>query len=437
MSSRWVRRSPKASCSSPWSTRTIVRRSSSSTVCTVAALVLVCLLLSETTSAPCRRAWRFSTVDENIVHTEDVIDRADLEGLEGMEIGMPEIKCVVLPEGPDAIVLKSRRFVIDIISFWTPECAILISQSLSKLEVKRQWQAHSEPKHRKTATQTRGHPPKIYELQDFFFMHFVEAMYMISTEGMNEVEEKLFFVIMYVGTISRKTISIKCDKRQSTTRFSDETERRPKIPKASGLRRPQKRKKKDPESPSASHDWGNHWAKGRLSKRATQRKKQLSRRLQGGMKDDEMMSSSGSGEDSNMRRRQWLRRNTTQWTTRSSLKGKFMMPQEDRKKKWKVHCRKFQVNPMDLRKMKQTNETILQSVGVQLQGMNTTIETLKTSTDKLCSEHEQMHLSSTTNIKTSELKSKKLRKNGWRKLVATIVSSRCGNQTKKGRNDHV
>ena len=37
---------------------------------------------------------------------------------------------------------------------------------------------------------------------------------------------------------------------------------------------------------------------------------------------------------------------------------------------------KFQVNTMECMEkvMKQTNETILQSVGVQLQAMNTTIE---------------------------------------------------------------
>ena len=42
-----------------------------------------------------------NTTDENIAHPDNEIDRADLEGLEGMEIG-------VIPVRPDAIVSNSE-----------------------------------------------------------------------------------------------------------------------------------------------------------------------------------------------------------------------------------------------------------------------------------------------------------------------------------------
>ena len=50
-----------------------------------------------------------NVIDENIIHTDNEIDRADLERLEGMEIG-------VLPVRPDAIVLNPERFVLDFFS---------------------------------------------------------------------------------------------------------------------------------------------------------------------------------------------------------------------------------------------------------------------------------------------------------------------------------
>ena len=46
--------------------------------------------------------------------------------------------------------------------------------SFSMAEEKRQWQAQSKPKHRKTRTQTQAHQPKSYELQDYLFKHNVE-----------------------------------------------------------------------------------------------------------------------------------------------------------------------------------------------------------------------------------------------------------------------
>ena len=75
-------------------------------------------------------------------------------------------------------------------------------------------QAPSRPKHGKTRTQMRAHRPRSYELQDYLFMHLVEENYTISN-GMIEVNEKLSNMTVHVRTISGKTISIKCDKRQS------------------------------------------------------------------------------------------------------------------------------------------------------------------------------------------------------------------------------
>ena len=49
---------------------------------------------------------------------------------------------------------------------------------------------------------------------------------------MNEANEKLFYMTVYVRTLSGKTLSIKCDKKQGLTRIKDEIERRTKIPKS-------------------------------------------------------------------------------------------------------------------------------------------------------------------------------------------------------------
>ena len=49
---------------------------------------------------------------------------------------------------------------------------------------------------------------------------------------MNDVSEKLSYMTVYVRTISGKTISMRCDRRQSITRIKDEIERKTKIPKA-------------------------------------------------------------------------------------------------------------------------------------------------------------------------------------------------------------
>ena len=59
------------------------------------------------------------------------------------------------------------------------------------------------------------------------------------------------------------------------------------------------------------------------------------------------------------------------------------MPQEDQKKKVESLLQKFQMNTMEnMQKMANpTNETMLQSVGLQLQGTNMTIEQMKEDND--------------------------------------------------------
>ena len=61
----------------------------------------------------CMEGIQKNTIDEGIGHPDNEIDMADLEGLEGMKIGdiMPQNNCFVFPDGPDAIVLNSKRFL--------------------------------------------------------------------------------------------------------------------------------------------------------------------------------------------------------------------------------------------------------------------------------------------------------------------------------------
>ena len=96
---------------------------------------------------------------------------------------------------------------------------------------KSQWQAQFRPNHRKTRTQTLAHQPNRYDFQDYLFKLTVEENGTISSEGMNKEHEKFFYVTVHVRTISGKTISIKCDKRQSITRIKDQISRKTKIPK--------------------------------------------------------------------------------------------------------------------------------------------------------------------------------------------------------------
>ena len=64
------------------------------------------------------------------------------------------------------------------------------------------------------------------------FKYIVEENCVVYNEGMNDVDEKLSYMTVYVRTISGRTISVRCDWRQSITRIKDEIERKTKIPKA-------------------------------------------------------------------------------------------------------------------------------------------------------------------------------------------------------------
>ena len=89
-----------------------------------------------------------------------------------------------------------------------------------------------QTKHKETRTQTQANKPKNNELQDYLFKYIVEENCVIYNEGMNDVNEKLSYMTVYVQTISGKTISFRCDRRQSIARIKDEIERKTKIPKA-------------------------------------------------------------------------------------------------------------------------------------------------------------------------------------------------------------
>ena len=65
------------------------------------------------------------------------------------------------------------------------------------MEEERQWQAQSKPKRKKTKTKPQAHQSKNFELHDYFFKHIVEENYTISSEGVNEVNEKLFYMTVY------------------------------------------------------------------------------------------------------------------------------------------------------------------------------------------------------------------------------------------------
>ena len=75
------------------------------------------------------------------------------------------------------------------------------------MEVKTQWQTQSKPKHEEIRTQTQAHQPKSYDLHDYLFKYIVEENCVIYNEGMNDVDEKLPYLTVYVRTISGKTIS--------------------------------------------------------------------------------------------------------------------------------------------------------------------------------------------------------------------------------------
>ena len=93
----------------------------------------------------------------------------------------------------------------------------------------RQRQTQNKPTHQESITQTQAHQPIICELLDYFFKNIVEENCVIFDEGMNGVNVKLCYMTEYVRTLSGKTISIRCDRRQRITRIKDEIERNTRI----------------------------------------------------------------------------------------------------------------------------------------------------------------------------------------------------------------
>ena len=80
--------------------------------------------------------------------------------------------------------------------------------------------ARSKPKHEESRTQTQAHQPKSYELYDYLFKYVIEENCVICNEGMNDVNEKLSYMTVYMRTISGKKISFRCDRRQGITGIS-------------------------------------------------------------------------------------------------------------------------------------------------------------------------------------------------------------------------
>ena len=72
-----------------------------------------------------------NATDENIEHFDNEMDMADLEGLEGMKFGniMPQVDCCVFTDGPDVIVLSSRRLLTDTFSLENWNVARITSSS--------------------------------------------------------------------------------------------------------------------------------------------------------------------------------------------------------------------------------------------------------------------------------------------------------------------
>ena len=91
--------------------------------------------------------------------------------------------------------------------------------------------------------------------------------------GTNGVNEKLYNMTVHVRTISGKTTSIRCSRRQSINIFKDEIE----ISRINGIR----------------------CVKGTTNGATLE----MTLRLQGGMKEDETVTSAGSSEDRNLRRK--------------------------------------------------------------------------------------------------------------------------------------
>ena len=160
---------------------------------------------------------------------------------------------------------------------------------------------------------------------------------------------------VHVRTISGKTISIKCDKRQSITRIKDEM-----IPKDLQHLVNQGRAL----SESKTVEESNINAETTL---------EMTLALHCGTKEDETMTSAGSGEDRQMRIKHseiseigGVQLSDDTEHMKKEMNNASMRSEE----KMESLLRKFQMNPTERMEMvmKQSNEAILRPVGVQLQG---------------------------------------------------------------------
>ena len=183
--------------------------------------------------------------------------------------------------------MNPERFLEDVFSCQSLNVRV---SSVLKVEEKRQWQTQSKPKREETRTQTQAHHPKSYELHDYLFKYIDVQNNMMYNDGVNDVDEKLSYITVHVRTISGKTISIRCDRRQSMTRIKDEIERKTKIPKASQHLSNQGKTLSERKTIQENNKMNEATLEMTLG-------------LQRGMKEDEMMTSAGSAEDRNMRRK--------------------------------------------------------------------------------------------------------------------------------------
>ena len=238
------------------------------------------------------------SIDDYIGHFDIKIVIADLKGLEGMKVGniTSQADCSVCTDSPDVIVLNSGRhlkvmFFRECLSVQFPTFLNGNGEEPVAGSVQTKTQRNKNPNASSSAQKLRV------------------ACSPLQAQGMNKEDEKFFYMTVYVRTISGKTISIKCDKRQGITRIKDEIERKTKIPKAVQHLVSQGKSlsgKKTIEESNTS----------------------MTLRLQGGTKEDEMMTSARTSEDRNMRRKR---------SERSEIGDvQHTMPQGDQKKKWKV-----------------------------------------------------------------------------------------------------
>ena len=125
---------------------------------------------------------------------------------------------------------------------------------------------------------------KEQEFQNYLLKTTIVEIGMISTEGSD------FYMTVYVRTINGKTMSTKCEKRQSISRIKDEIERKTKIPKA--LQHLSNQGKILNERKSIQEN--------NIVKETTL---EMTLKLQGGMKEDDTMNAAGSIEERNLRRK--------------------------------------------------------------------------------------------------------------------------------------